>query len=199
MFPGKMYFGSGSSAGSGDTDETEVDADREDDESDDENDNEGSGISNAFAPIHPPPYTERPYLHHGHKAEEGTTNGNGEKNGIIIEETHVNGMENVDTIEKETAGYNNNGKSQKPIANINQWEKSNDLNSNDNNNIEDNTIDRHSDIDIDIDNDVNVDYKSAAECHGRCITSKMSLRRALMLYLVPLYITWLGGMIDGVL
>lgn len=195
-----MYFGSGSKSGSGEgTNETEIDADREDDDSDDENDNEGSGISNVFAPANPPLYTEQPYLHHVHKGENA--NDNNDKS-IILEETHMGSKENTEGFDKGgsfKSGISIQiGKSQKPLD-TNQWEKTsginNVLNTNNINNQNNgkNNIGHYDDVDVDI------DYKSTAECHGRCVTNKMSLRRALILYLVPLYLTWLGGMIDGVL
>lgn len=193
---GKMYFGSGSNSGfSEGTNDTEIDADREDD--DDENDNEGSGISNAYVPAHTSHYTEQPYLHQLHKEEN--TNSNNDK-GIMIGETHVKAMENTDDFDKK-GSYNGGisiqmGKSQKPLD-VNQWEEksdnNNDVSNNHNHNNVDNNIGQHGHFDTDI------DYKSTAECHGRCVINEMSLRRAFVLYLVPMYITWLGGMIHWML
>lgn len=174
-----MYFGSGSSSGSGGgMDESEADADREDDDSDDEND-EGSGISNSFSPVHPPPYTERPYLHRIHKGDGSGGVGVDEK-GIIIEETHVNGMENIAKSDPDAGIYTSNGKSQKPHDINHQWEKKkNGLNIDDLNN---------NNIDGDIeDRDGDVDRRSNAFCHRSCSFHELSIRSALLLYLVPLY------------
>ncbi|XP_075159917.1 glypican dally-like [Haematobia irritans] len=138
---------------------------------DDEDDDEGSGGS-LFTPIHKPDHTERPNIDGNHVDDEDDDEDN------VQQRTDINkGSGNIGGSVVSVGGSGIQTQTSRPPHNTNVLE-------------EDDGHSGHHD-----DDDGDEDLKSS----GSTRPEKMSLRRALLMYLVPLYMAWFGGIIVDLL
>uniref|UniRef100_A0A1A9X327 Glypican-6 n=1 Tax=Glossina brevipalpis TaxID=37001 RepID=A0A1A9X327_9MUSC len=142
--------------------------------SDDEDDNEGSGLGSPFTPTHNPDQTDRPPLR--------VNNVDDEDENVIEERTHKGGT---------NIGGGGGGGGGGSGGNI-QTYTSRPHSPHDTNTLdEEDGDDGHETIE---DDDYGIKGSGSPG-----IGIKMSLRRALFMYLMPLYIAWFGGIIADML